>query len=92
MERSGITPEGLAVAGTADGTPSSYFDVGGCASPPGFSPGLTAGTVTPQAGQFSAFTLDFSRQDREQFVKGIQVHTPPGLLGMLSSVPLCGDR
>ncbi len=86
----GITPEGLAVAGTADGTPSSFFNIGGCASPPGLSPGLTAGTVTPQAGQFSAFTLDFSRQDREQFVKGIQVHTPPGLLGMLSSVPLCG--
>ncbi len=50
-----------------------------------------AGTVTPQAGQFSAFTLNLSRQDREQYVKGIQVHTPPGLLGMLSSVQLCEE-
>jgi hypothetical protein len=84
-------PEALSMPGTPDATPSSFFDVSGCASPPGLSPGFVAGTVTPQAGQFSAFTLNFSRQDREQFVKGIQVHTPPGLLGMLSSVQLCGE-
>ncbi len=35
--------------------------------------------------------MNLSREDREQFVKGIQVHTPPGLLGMLASVPLCGE-
>ncbi len=35
--------------------------------------------------------MNLSRQDREQYVKGIQVHTPPGLLGMLSSVQLCGE-
>ena len=86
----GTTPEGLLMAGTPDATPSSFYDVAGCAGAPGLSPGFAAGTVTPQAGQFSAFTLDLSRQDREQFVKGIQIHTPPGLLGMLSSVPLCG--
>ncbi len=87
----GITPEGLSMAGTPDATPFSLFDVEGCASPAGLSPGFVTGTVTPQAGQFSAFTLSFSRQDREQFLSGIQVHTPPGLLGMLSSVPLCKE-
>ena len=87
----GITPEGLFMAGTPDATPSSFFNVEGCSTPSPFGPGLVAGTVTPQAGQFSAFTLNISRQDREQYVKGIQIHTPPGLLGMLSSVPLCGE-
>jgi hypothetical protein len=89
----GVTPapESLSMPGTPDATPSSFFDVQGCASPPGLSPGFLAGTVTPQAGAFSAFTMNLTRQDREQFVKGIQVHTPPGLLGMLSSVPLCGE-
>jgi hypothetical protein len=87
----GVTPEGLAVAGTADATPSSFYEVTGCASAPGLSPGFSAGTVSPQAGAFSAFTLNLSRQDREQYVKGIQVHTPPGLLGMLSSVTLCEE-
>jgi hypothetical protein len=87
----GVTPEGLAVAGTPDATPSSFYDVQGCSSPPPFNPGFTAGTVTPLAGQFSSFTMNLSREDREQYVKGIQLHTPPGLLGMLSSVPLCQE-
>jgi hypothetical protein len=87
----GETPEHVFMAGTPDATPSSSFEVEGCANPPGLSPGFVAGTVTPQAGKFSAFTLALSRQDREQYVKGIQVRTPPGLLGMLSSVPLCGE-
>jgi hypothetical protein len=87
----GITPEGLSMTGTPDATPSSFFEVEGCSQGPSFNPGFVAGTVTPQAGQFSAFTLNLSRQDREQYVKGIQVHTPPGLLGILASVPLCGE-
>jgi hypothetical protein len=87
----GITPEGLSMPGTADATPSSFFNVTGCAGPPGLRPGFTAGTVSPQAGAFSAFTLNFTRQGREQFLAGIQVHTPPGLLGMLSSVQLCEE-
>jgi hypothetical protein len=89
----GITPapESLLMAGTPDATPSSYFDVEGCPDPTPFSPGFVAGTVTPQAAQFSSFTLNLARQDREQYVKGIQLHTPPGLLGMLSNVQLCPE-
>jgi hypothetical protein len=87
----GTTPEGLLVAGTADATPSSYFEVGGCPSPTPFKPGFVAGTVTPQAGQFSSFTMNLTREDREQYVKGIQLHTPPGLLALLASVPLCPE-
>jgi hypothetical protein len=87
----GITPEGLSMQGTPDVTPVSHYNVEGCSDPVPFAPGLVAGTVTPQAGQFSAFTLNLSRQDREQYVKGIQIHTPPGLLGMLSSVQLCEE-
>jgi hypothetical protein len=81
---------------TTPGTPDSIvssppFNVEGCANPTPLQPGFTGGTVTPQAGQFSTFTMDLSRQDREQFVKGVQVHTPPGLIGILSNVPLCGE-
>jgi hypothetical protein len=83
--------EGVPFPGTPDATPSSFFNVQGCANPAGLVPGFTAGTVSPQAGAFSAFTLNFTRQDREQLISGIQVHTPKGLLGMLSSVPLCGE-
>jgi hypothetical protein len=88
----GATPEGALVDGTSDLLSSSYFDVSGCASSQSpFNPRFVAGTVTAQAGQFSPFTMNLTRQDREQYVKGIQIHTPPGLLGMLSSVPLCGE-
>jgi hypothetical protein len=83
--------EGLSIAGTPDATPSSFFNVEGCATPPGLTPGFSAGTVSPQAGQFSPFTMNLTRRDREQYFKGIQIHTPPGLLGMLSSVQLCEE-
>ena len=69
----------------------SFFNVTGCMEPKPFVPGFVSGTVTPQAGKFSSFTMNLSRQDGEQYVKGIQVHTPPGLLGVLASVPLCGE-
>jgi hypothetical protein len=87
----GTTPQGLSVAGTPDALSSSFFEVIGCASPPGLNPGFIAGTVTPNAGKFSSFTMNLSRKDREQYVKGVQVKTPPGLLGVLASVPLCGE-
>lgn len=87
----GETPQHLVVTGTPDATPSSFYTVNGCSSPTPFNPGFLAGTVAPQAGQFSAFTMNLSREDREQYVKGIQIHTPPGLLGMLSSVQLCEE-
>lgn len=88
----GVTPEGLFVSGTPDAAPSSFFNVDGCSGAiPGFSPGFAAGMVRSQAGAFSAFTLNLSRGDREQYVKGIQVHTPPGLLGVLANVSLCGE-
>jgi hypothetical protein len=85
----GVTPQGLLVSGTPDATPSSYFEVEGCLNPSPFSPSALAGTMSPQAGQFSQFTLNLSRHDREQFVRGVQLHAPPGLLGVLANVPLC---
>ena len=55
------------------------------------NPGFSAGTSNPNAGQFSPLTVTFSREDREQDIAGIQVRTPPGLLGSLSGIPLCGE-
>lgn len=87
----GPSPEGLLSTGTPDAVVSSWFPVEGCSDPVPFDPGFVAGTVTPNAGKFSSFTLNIARADREQFVKGVQVHTPPGLLGVLASVQLCGE-
>jgi hypothetical protein len=88
---SGITPppENLLMPGTPDSDPSYFYDVTGCASPAALHPGLLAGTLIPQAGAFSEFTLTVTRSDHEQYLSGLQMHTPPGLAAMLSSVPLC---
>jgi hypothetical protein len=90
-----ITPWSAPV--TPDATPSSAFDVSydgnGGACPPAlpFAPSFSAGTVNANAGQYSPLTVTFDREDREQDLAGIQVTTPPGLLGSLSGVPLCGE-
>ena len=62
-----------------------------CSDPLPFAPVLTAGTTNIQAGAFSPFTMTMSREDGNQNLKAIQLHMPPGLLGTLSGVSLCGE-
>ncbi|HTC58833.1 MAG TPA: hypothetical protein VK691_01820 [Solirubrobacteraceae bacterium] len=72
-------------------TPQSSFQVAsGCATGT-FNPTLSAGTTSNQAGGYSPFVATFSRQASEQELGAIQVHMPPGLLAMLSHVPLCEE-
>ena len=56
-----------------------------------FAPSFTAGTASSAAGSYSPLVIEFSREDREQDISGVTVHTPPGLLGSLSGVQLCGE-
>lgn len=75
---------------TPDAIPSSApFAITGCINPMPFAPSFSAGTVTPNAGASSAFTLTVSRSDGEQDLSRISATLPPGLVGMLSQVPLC---
>ena len=90
-----ITPWSTPI--TPDATPSSAFNVSydgngaPCPAQMPFAPSFSAGTSNANAGQFSPLTLTFNREDREQDLSGIQVKTPPGLLGTLAGVPLCGE-
>ncbi len=59
---------------------------------PQFNPSFQAGTTATKAGAFSSFTTTVSRSDQDQDLGGISVTMPPGLLGMLSKVPLCGEQ
>jgi hypothetical protein len=82
---------------TPDATPISQFNVDwngngeACPAVWPFQPQFEAGTSNPNAGQLSPLTVTFNREDREQDFSQIKVVTPPGLLGSLSSVPLCGE-
>jgi uncharacterized repeat protein (TIGR01451 family) len=62
-----------------------------CANPLPFSPSLTAGTTSIQAGGFSPFTMTMSRPDGSQNLQAVQLRMPPGLLGTLAGVKLCGE-
>jgi hypothetical protein len=74
---------------TPDATPSDSFQITEGCGAHGFSPSFLAGTVGNQAGTFAAFTVTIARSDGDEELSAIQVSTPPGLLGVLKSVPLC---
>jgi hypothetical protein len=76
---------------TPDATPSSSFPIVGCGGLAPFAPTFSAGTVTAGAATSSPFTLTLTRRDGEQDFSAISVATPPGIVGMLSQVPLCGE-
>ena len=85
------------IAGSADATPSSSFNVdwngagGACPASLPFSPSFTAGSQTATAGASSPFSVTFGREDREQDISAITLATPPGLLGMVSQVTQCPE-
>jgi hypothetical protein len=77
-------------AGNSVDATSSFVIDQGC--PTGrFAPTFEAGTVNPQAGAFSPFTLTVRRTDADQDLAGASVSLPSGLLGALGSVPLCAE-
>jgi hypothetical protein len=94
MTSASITPW----SGNAAAEPVSTFEVLsgpngiGCANPLPFSPALTAGTTSIQAGGFSPFTMTMSRPDGSQNLQAIQLKMPPGLLGTLAGVKLCKEE
>jgi hypothetical protein len=85
-----LLPWSSPVGSGLDATPSSSFQISsGCAL--GFAPSFSAGTEDNQAGAFSPLTVTIARRDGEQHLTGITVTTPPGLLGSLKGIPLCGE-
>ncbi len=75
---------------TPDATPSFAFSTTGCEGSP-FTPSFTAGATGTAGGAYTDFSTTFGRTDRMQDLAAIQVQTPPGLLGMLSHITVCGE-
>lgn len=57
---------------------------------PKFSPTFAAGTESSSAGTSSPFHVRFTRADDDQDLGGLRLNMPPGLLGRIADVPLCG--
>jgi hypothetical protein len=87
MEPGPFSPEAAADGAILASEPFSISS--GCTSQ--FAPSLVAGTTNTRAGGFSPFTTTFSRSDQDQDFGEVTLRTPPGLLGLLSKVPLCGE-
>jgi hypothetical protein len=64
---------------------------GGACAPLGFAPTFTAGTASNLAGGASPLLVRFARTDADQRLGTIAVDLPPGLLGRIAGVPLCGE-
>ena len=84
-------------SGNAPSQSSSTFNVTSgpngspCTDPLPFSPTLTAGTTSNQAGGFTPFTMTMCRPDGSQNLQAITLKMPPGLLGTLATVKLCSE-
>jgi hypothetical protein len=76
---------------TPDLTPTYTFDVDQNCFGPQFSPSFKAGMPNIQAGAHGEFTLAFGREDDSEFLDGVSVRMPEGLLGSLTGIPLCKE-
>ncbi len=72
-------------------TSSGFLIDTGCTSQLPFTPVLTAGSTTDQAGGYTNFSLLLTRADEQQRISRLSFKTPEGLLGMISKVPLCEE-
>ncbi len=71
--------------------PSSSFTLTEGCGARGFTPSFTAGVTNIQAGGSGDETVTIARNNGEQNLGGVTVTMPPGLLGLLSKVPLCQE-
>jgi hypothetical protein len=56
-----------------------------------FATQLRAGASDPRAGAFTPFSTRIARSDGQQAFKQVSVQLPPGLSGVLTGIPLCGE-
>ncbi|HEY1687254.1 MAG TPA: hypothetical protein VGF95_00140 [Solirubrobacteraceae bacterium] len=74
-----------------DSTPTFEFEIDQNCFGPEFHPSFKAGMPNVEAGENSEFTLAFGRLDSSEMLKSISIHTPEGLMGSLTGIPLCKE-
>jgi hypothetical protein len=81
--------------GQAAALSSTPFTTTGCPSPPPALPPFVLSQSTtngsPNAGAHTSFTFNLARADGQQYLAQVKTTLPPGLVGEIPSVPLCGE-
>ncbi|NLT07392.1 MAG: hypothetical protein GXY03_13935 [Solirubrobacterales bacterium] len=57
----------------------------------GFNPEPETGMDRRQGGSYGTFSFEFTRRDGEQWVNGLSIELPKGLLAAVRGVPLCSS-
>jgi len=86
--------------GNPPATPGASFTLGGnpgggqCPKSMGerpFGPGFGAGPASSKAGAFSPLSIQITRPDGQQELKGADLVLPPGMTGKLRGIPYCPE-
>lgn len=64
---------------------------GACASPLPFALTQSTANQTGVAGAPTSYTVNLARNEGQQYLSQVSTTLPPGLLGTIPSVPLCGE-
>jgi hypothetical protein len=72
-------------------TPSFPFPTTGCPAPLPFSLTQSTQSSNASAGAYTSYTFNLNRTDGQQYLSHLQTVLPPGLVGAIPSVPLCGE-
>jgi hypothetical protein len=76
---------------TAAKAPTAVFEVTGCPGTPPFSPTQSTSSEPAQAGANTTFTQSVVRPQGNQYLAADRVVLPPGLVGAIPTVTLCGE-
>jgi len=70
---------------------STPFVTTGCPSPLSFSLKQTTQSSSLDAGAYTSYTFNLARADGQQYLSQTRTVLPPGLVGAIPSVALCGE-
>lgn len=76
--------------GAANASSATAFRTNGCPSP-AFSLGQSTQESSGDAGAYTSFTFNLTRSDGFQYLSTLDTVLPPGLVGAIGSVTLCGE-
>jgi len=85
------TTEFTAFSLAAPKSPTAPFEVTGCPATIPFAPTQSTSSEPAQGGASSTFTLNLERPEGNQYVAALKNILPPGLVGLIPSVTLCGE-